>query len=1170
MSKSRALTEKDLKAIADKAVRQTREALFIGSVNVTQDFVKTGGWAYNLLSYVRVTPRWIKGNELKQTQDEQRHVRWRREQTKVNQFRWVPDVEQKVKPPDKTRKKWLSIDPPQTEAVVERFRDDAIHAASACHYKLGNCREMASVTAYYLFQHFMTPELKKLVEDQQIQISIVQSKTFGHEFIKLTAKVKNADGQEKEETLFIDPWMGLESSFTLSEFENYKKKITDKLLQEEIAIINRTTPSVSAAKAKIEILQKRYKDNMPYFTPGSFTTNLQTNSTFMFSHYINAFDAKLLELNIGQKAIYFANELLSAIKAGSPSRVSTYIDNVPYFTPEIIEAAAKSDNLEIATRIEKKLLERSKFYLGDITLLDLDKIEKNSICLVKENDNFIWLQKDNDNHIIRHPIEFQKDGLKINDIHIPINQFNDFDNALLAASQEQIISVTTAQDMITWHEHLSALRQNAEEAKQDLLLFALEKQDLYAAEKIITNIGIREPIEGLNLNLEATNSHGETALFLALKLRSNTIVKALMGKKVNLTQEDKYGISPIILATVNNFPSVIDEIYETNYILINKPAAIHENKTPLHFAVEYNAIAALNQLLSYEDIKINAIDLKGRTPLHIAVIFNNVDAVKLLLQKKADWRIQDSAGKSALDYSNNPEITALIQQYITPDLPISPIETSPHPSLDSRPIEPSHPPLAVAENKMLTLHDAVRTGNMSLFEEKAQRIADLDSLDEYGKTPLCYALDNKLIDMAKELIKRGARLDFIDEEGSTYFHMAAKTGMVDLLLDSFKNNIDIQDANMRTALQLCIANNHSLNAEVLLSQGADPNIQDITGKTAAHIAMEYANDETLLVLLNNQNVRLDILDNTGKTPFDHCDPKRIFILALKFGREDILDKLLQYKTSHPLQEDTLLCDLISQKKEEYALLLIKHGVINLTKPEGKLSPLELAIQTGQPNIIKALLQKGAKYTNALPVNELMSPNTYDLKLYEVANSLLEGKAELSQQDSSSGCTILHVAIYENEINLIRAIATHQAALLKQTDNYGNTPIHYAILMSKPIDTLISLGVDLNKKNNEDKTALELALENNQAETACKLMMHGADIEELKTDTITLSRTELIAEAKTYLSTISDDETRLRLLKNFLTSEDHIRPIFSDKERDLPELHEWHQELERSTQLKSHL
>lgn len=1160
MSETRALTSQDLKAIGAKAARKAREVLFLGSVNVAKDFVKSGGWLYNLMGHVRFNPTWIKGNEMDPTQEEKRHIRWRREQTKVDQFRWVPEAEQKLKTLEAVNKKWLQI--PGTKRGDEGIQAFAIDAAYACHNKLGNCREMAAVAAYYLSQYFMTPELKELVKNQQIQIAIVRHPTIEHQFVKMVANVQGADGKMKEETIFIDPWMDLDASFTLDEFEYYKKKIGEKLLHEEIAIINRTTPSVAAAKAEIEEKQKHYNDNMPNFTPNSFITLLKTDSTLMFSHYVHAFDTKLTELNIGERAAFFANEVLSAIKAGSSQRVAAYIDNVPILSTEILEAAAKSDNLEIATSIEKKLLERSKYYLGDIALVDLDKLEKNTICIVKEKEKFVWLEKDSNNNIIHHPIEYQKDGIIINGIHIPFNQFKEFDNALFTASQYQIVDIGTAQAMIAWHEHLSALRDDAQEAKQDLLLYALEKADLYAAEKIVANTGIRQSIEEKALNLEATNSQGQSSLFLAIKQQFTSIASGLINRKADLTQEDKTGISPFMLAAIHN-STVIGDMLERNPEIVHLTASKHENRTPLHFAVEFKAFAAMEALLDY-NIKIDAIDDQGRTPLHYAVSANDVNAVKLLLERKADLSMQDATGKSALDYSKNPEITALLQHQITPDLESSP----PKPSYEA--IITARPPAPVpvfAEKKILTLHDAVRTGEMSVFEEKLQHTTDLESLDDQGKTPLCYALANRSFAMAKELIIRGARLDFIDDEESTYLHMAAKSGLVNLFFDYFKNDIDIQDINKRTALHLCVANRQAGDAETLLILGADPNIQDIEGKTAAHIAMQYADDETLLTLLSKPNVRLDMLDNMGRTPFAYLDIKYVFNLALKFGRDDVLNNILQYRSSERLPVDKLLCELIREQNEEGALLLIKHGVTGQTIPSGNFTPLELAIQTGQPNIIKALLQKGAKYTNSQPVNWLMSPETQKFKYHEVVNTLLESKITLSQLDAD-GCSLLHYAACTNAIKVIQLLGKHQAFLLNQADNRGNTPIHLAIFMSsKPetIDSLISLRVDLNIKNKQGMTPLRLALEKNQGRTACRLMMHGAEVEELKTGPIPLLRAELVAEAKACLSTISDDETRLKFVRNFLTCESQIRSLFPDKEQVIPELLEWHQELERIAQ-----
>jgi ankyrin repeat protein len=68
--------------------------------------------------------------------------------------------------------------------------------------------------------------------------------------------------------------------------------------------------------------------------------------------------------------------------------------------------------------------------------------------------------------------------------------------------------------------------------------------------------------------------------------------------------------------------------------------------------------------------------------------------------------------------------------------------------------------------------------------------------------------------------------------------------------------------------------------------------------------------------------------------------------------------------------------------------------------------------------------------------------------------------------------------------------------INQTDNFGNTPLHIAIMLreKKYIQSLINQGADMNLKNKAQLSALHIAAFLNDEETAKELLAKGAEID----------------------------------------------------------------------------
>ncbi|MDX2227249.1 MAG: ankyrin repeat domain-containing protein [Verrucomicrobiae bacterium] len=111
--------------------------------------------------------------------------------------------------------------------------------------------------------------------------------------------------------------------------------------------------------------------------------------------------------------------------------------------------------------------------------------------------------------------------------------------------------------------------------------------------------------------------------------------------------------------------------------------------------------------------------------------------------------------------------------------------------------------------------------------------------------------------------------------------------LINQILDQKKVDIDWQraDGDLNTALIAAARSEHEKTVLILLSRGANPNIQDINGWSAVHWAVEKNNTNLIQILASNKS-NIDIKDIRGYTPLVYAvDHNKInaVILLIRLG-----------------------------------------------------------------------------------------------------------------------------------------------------------------------------------------------------------------------------------------------------------------------------------------------
>ena len=147
--------------------------------------------------------------------------------------------------------------------------------------------------------------------------------------------------------------------------------------------------------------------------------------------------------------------------------------------------------------------------------------------------------------------------------------------------------------------------------------------------------------------------------------------------------------------------------------------------------------------------------------------------------------------------------------------------------------------------------EAARKGDMTAMESLCGSTPDiLNAANKEGYTPLMLAAYYGHDEMAIYLVKNGALIDGKSKYGTPIMAATVKSNesIVDVLLENGADP-NIQDTNGKTALLYCSTFGLNSIAEKLLAAGANANLKDKTGNRALDYAILRQN-ETLIKLLN--------------------------------------------------------------------------------------------------------------------------------------------------------------------------------------------------------------------------------------------------------------------------------------------------------------------------------
>ncbi|TGJ85175.1 hypothetical protein E0Z10_g3603 [Xylaria hypoxylon] len=383
-------------------------------------------------------------------------------------------------------------------------------------------------------------------------------------------------------------------------------------------------------------------------------------------------------------------------------------------------------------------------------------------------------------------------------------------------------------------------------------------------------------------------------------------------------------------------------------------ATSERGRTALSRACAHNQLKLVEFLLGFNP-DVNLADKDCHTPLHEATRTQNVPLVKMLLDKGADANVMSSTGYIPLHACcESPELTRLLAERTENiDLPMSDGVTQ----------------LMCAASKGWTGSAKI------LLEHKANVNIVVTKENQWsGWTAVMFAAFNHFADVVLLLAEAGADLKKTDAHGDSALHLIFESPSPEgrnefdclNILTEFQTRIDLDQVGQagETVLHRCAHLGHLRAVQRLIRAGASLNLQDNYGSTVLGEAVWGRRREVIPYLLeqgadpNNAGRDLGHKEGPLLRACRDCD-YTIAKMLIDHGADINQDCISGFGT--PLMAACLPYSKYLEDTDKLAQYLLELNVDVNAKSRYVGSPLAAAALSSRPNIVRALLAKGALY-----------------------------------------------------------------------------------------------------------------------------------------------------------------------------------------------------------------
>lgn len=392
------------------------------------------------------------------------------------------------------------------------------------------------------------------------------------------------------------------------------------------------------------------------------------------------------------------------------------------------------------------------------------------------------------------------------------------------------------------------------------------------------------------------------------------------------------------------------------------------------------------------------------------------------------------------------------------------------------------------------LHCAVQSKNSSLLKMLLAAGAPTKLKNSEGETALhlATALGNETA--VKQLLKAGSSMSTKNNSGWSAVMIAERSGK-SKLLSLFGRRSSLSAGRKASAAPVSsesllhlVRQGNLLEVKRLLNAGIPVDSKNAGGDTALTLAVSRGSKDLAVALLG-YGADVDLADGRGGTPLQ---------LAVRNADEAVVRLLLKAGADTELQnaaQDTPLQVAVKRQCGACVTLLIAADADLETVDRNGMAPLLRAAQTGQRAQLEELLSAGANLfalDNASRTSLWWAVKNHHS---DVAYALLDhfNKGVTPKQEDVDGVTPLHLAVQEDDVELVRRLSVLEA--LNAPTETGSSPLLLAAFAGTTsiVELLLALGAELDQANSLGDTPLMAAIQQRHHSTALMLVKAGASL-----------------------------------------------------------------------------
>ena len=564
----------------------------------------------------------------------------------------------------------------------------------------------------------------------------------------------------------------------------------------------------------------------------------------------------------------------------------------------------------------------------------------------------------------------------------------------------------------------------------------------------------------LGVNVNYSNSEGQTALILASEAGQEEVVEILLSVGANIHHQDKYGHTALMVSkTIKIFLSLLQPNADINLLE-------HSTSTHLMIACDLGHMAVIETLLVEYNNDRNVQNKAGWSAIMFASRKGYQQVVEILLEKGADPNNHAFDGLTALiiaSINSHLQIVALLLKSCADPNSCSEqgwtalmfVIFKGNLQLAELLLKERADPNAHSNEGHTALMFSSENGHLKITELLLKEKADPNAHDNKGQTALMFASNNGHLQLAELLLKEKADSNAHDNKGLTPLMIASQNGHLQLakLLLKVKADPNADSNEGHTALMFSSENGHLQITELLLKEKADPNAHDNKGQTVLMFASKNGHLQ-LAELLLKENANPNAHSNTGLTPL---------LLASKNGHSNVVVMLLQYKANPHIEIRKHLDSFtiaIAEGNTDVVNTFLNHSEI---RSESLSMGWYYACQLGHLPIITLLSNRIDIISDQIEL--IISCAEGDLGT--VIDQLMSGKM-MPDVQFIHGVTPLMISTSCGHNDIVEALI-QSGANVNKTDEFGETALDYAELAEQDSARVLLLqhgglcGIDLDSR-----------------------------------------------------------------------------------------------------------